>query len=123
MLLLVPTFLGVTLLAFVFIRLLPGDPIELMAGEHGVDPVRHAQLLIDFGYDEPLWRQYVSFLGEVIKGDLGKSIVTKQPVLREFLTLFPATLELSFCAMLFAVTIGLPVGVLAALKRGTFLDH
>ena len=121
--LLVPTFLGVTLLAFLFIRLLPGDPIELMAGERGVDPQRHAQLMAQLGYDRPLWRQYVGYVGEVAQGDLGRSIVTKQPVLTEFLTLFPATIELSLCAILVAVLIGLPVGILAALRRGTALDH
>ena len=104
--LLVPTFLGVTLLAFLFIRLLPGDPIELMAGERGVDPQRHAQLMAQLGYDRPLWRQYVGYVGEVAQGDLGRSIVTKQPVLTEFLTLFPATIELSICAILVAVLIG-----------------
>jgi dipeptide transport system permease protein len=120
---LVPTFLGVTLVAFLFIRLLPGDPIELLAGERGVSPERHAQLMREMGFDRPLWVQYASFLGDVLQGDLGQSIVTRQPVLDEFLTLFPATVELSLCAILFAVLIGLPVGVLAALKRGSWLDH
>lgn len=120
---LVPTFLGVTLVAFLFIRLLPGDPIELMAGERGVDPARHAQLMRDLGFDRPLPVQYGAFLGDVLQGDLGNSIVTRRPVLEEFLTLFPATVELSLCAILFAVLIGLPVGMLAALKRGTWLDH
>ncbi len=63
--LVVPTFLGVTLLAFVFIHLLPGDPIELMAGERGVDPARHAQLMAEFGFDKPLWEQYLVYLGNV----------------------------------------------------------
>ena len=121
--LLVPTFIGVTLLAFVFIRLLPGDPIEMMAGERGVAPERHAELMRQMGYDKPLWQQYLRYVGEVAQGDLGKSVVTKQPVTTEFLTLFPATLELSVCAILVAVLIGLPVGILAALKRGTALDH
>jgi dipeptide transport system permease protein len=120
---LVPTFLGVTLVAFLFIRLLPGDPIELMAGERGVSPERHAQLMREMGFDRPLVVQYADFLGDVLRGDLGESIVTRRPVLEEFLTLFPATVELSLCAILFAVLIGLPVGVLAALKRGSWLDH
>ncbi len=120
---LVPTFLGVTLVAFLFIRLLPGDPIELLAGERGVSPERHAQLMREMGFDRPLVVQYADFLGHVLQGDLGQSIVTRRPVLEEFLTLFPATVELSLCAILFAVLIGLPVGVLAALKRGSWLDH
>jgi dipeptide transport system permease protein len=121
--LVVPTFLGVTLLAFVFIHLLPGDPIELMAGEHGVDPARHAQLMAEFGFDKPLWEQYLVYLGDVLHGDLGRSIVTRQPVVKEFFTLFPATLELSLCAMLLAIVIGLPAGIIAGVKRGTFFDH
>lgn len=121
--LLVPTFFGVTLIAFLFIRLLPGDPIELMAGERGVDPERHARLMRELGFDRPLWEQYLAYLWNVLHGDLGRSIVTKQPILQEFLTLFPATVELSVCAITFAVLIGLPVGVLAAVRRGTVFDH
>jgi dipeptide transport system permease protein len=121
--LLVPTFLGVTLIAFLFIRLLPGDPIEILAGERGVDPERHARLMHELGFDRPLWEQYLSYLWDVLHGDLGRSIVTRQPIMSEFLTLFPATVELSVCAIGFAVAIGLPVGVLAAVRRGTVFDH
>ena len=121
--LLIPTFVGVTLIAFGFIRLIPGDPIEVLAGERGVSPERHAELMAQFGYDRPWWEQYAGFVGNVLQGDLGKSIVTKQPVLDEFLTLFPATIELALCAILFAIVIGLPVGVLAGVKRGSVFDH
>ncbi len=121
--LLLPTFLGVTLIAFLFIRLLPGDPIEILAGERGVSPERHARLMRELGFDRPLWEQYLTYLADVLQGDLGRSIVTKQPIIEEFLTLFPATLELSLCAILLAVTIGLPVGILAAVRRGTVFDH
>ena len=120
---LIPTFLGVALVAFLFIRLLPGDPVELMAGERGTSPERHAALLKEYGFDRPWWLQYLTFLDNVLHGDLGRSIVTKAPVLSEFTTLFPATLELSLCAMIFAVVFGLPAGILAATKRGTVLDH
>ena len=120
---LIPTFLGVALVAFLFIRLLPGDPVEMMAGERGVTPERHAELMARFGFDKPWWEQYLTFLGNILHGDLGNSIVTKTPVLTEFLTLFPATLELSVCAILFAILIGLPAGVLAASRRGTIFDH
>ena len=121
--LLVPTFIGVTIVAFGFIRLIPGDPIEVMVGERGIDPERHAQLLAELGYDKPLWQQYLFYLGDLLQGDLGKSVVTKQPVLEEFFTLFPATVELGLCAIVLAVAIGLPVGMLAALKRGSTFDH
>jgi len=121
--LLLPTFFGVTLIAFLFIHLLPGDPIEILAGERGVSPERHARLMQELGFDRPLWEQYVSYLGNILQGDLGRSIVTKQPIIKEFLTLFPATVELSLCAIILAVLIGLPVGILAAIRRGTVFDH
>ena len=90
--LLIPTFLGVTLIAFMFIRLLPGDPIELMAGERGVDPERHAELMQQFGFDRPLWLQYLGYIGDVLQGDLG-TLDRHQAAgaATEFLTLFPAT--------------------------------
>lgn len=121
--LVLPTFLGVTLVAFAFIRLIPGDPIELLSGERGIDPERHARLMRELGFDRPMWQQYIEFLGNVLQGDLGRSIVTKQSVFDEFLALFPATFELSLCAMIFAVVIGLPVGILAGVRRGSIFDH
>ncbi|PIY73846.1 MAG: peptide ABC transporter permease [Rhodobacterales bacterium CG_4_10_14_0_8_um_filter_70_9] len=121
--LIVPTLFGITVLAFGFIRVLPGDPVLLLAGERGLSPERYEALLKQFGYDQPLWRQYLDFLGGLMQGDLGISIITKKPVLSEFLALFPATLELAFCAMVFAVVIGLPAGVIAATKRGKLLDQ
>jgi len=119
----IPTFIGVTILAFALIRLIPGDPIELMVGERGISAERHAELRARYGFDKPLAEQYVVYLGDVLTGDLGKSIVTQRPVLEEFLALFPATLELSLTAMLFALVLGLPAGVLAATKRGKAADH
>ena len=121
--LVIPTFFGMTLLAFFLIRLVPGDPIETLAGERGIDPVRHAQLLHAYGLDEPLWTQYGIYIAKVLHGDLGKSIITQAPVMQEFLALFPATVELALCAMLFALLLGIPAGVLAAVKRNSVYDH
>lgn len=121
--LLIPTFFGVTIAAFGFIRLLPGDPVLLMAGERGTTPERYEQLMQQFGYDRPIWEQYLDFLGGVLSGDLGNSLVTKKPVFTEFLTLFPATLELSVCAILFAAALGIPAGIVAATRRGSWLDQ
>ncbi|WP_434357772.1 ABC transporter permease subunit [Parasalinivibrio latis] len=121
--LVIPTFVGITLLTFSLIRLIPGDPIEVMAGERGVSPERHAQLMAELGLDKPLFEQYFIYIGNVLQGDLGNSLITKEPVLSEFMTLFPATMELAFCAALFAILVGLPAGILAAVKRGTVLDH
>jgi dipeptide transport system permease protein len=121
--LLVPTFIGVTIISFSFIRLLPGDPIELMAGERGVEPERHARLMAEFGFDLPIWEQYLLFMVKLFQGDLGSSIVTKKPIFDEFFALFPATLELALFAVIFAITIGLPAGILAGAKRGSAFDH
>jgi dipeptide transport system permease protein len=121
--LLIPTFIGVTFLTFVMIRLIPGDPIELLVGERGIDPARHAEMRAQLGLDRPVPVQYAIYIGDVLQGDLGKSIRTKKPVLEEFLALFPATIELSLCAMIFAVAIGLPAGIVAGIRRGRFADY
>lgn len=121
--LLIPTFLGVTLLAFFLIRLVPGDPIEVRLGERGIDPALLEEMRAQLGLNKPLLEQYADYLTGVMTGDLGKSLITQTPVLHEFAELFPATIELSLCAILFALIIGLPAGVLAAVKRGGPLDH
>ncbi len=119
----IPTFIGVTLISFAFIRLLPGDPIIVMAGERGMSPERHAELTAQYGFDQPMYVQFWNYLSGVVQGDLGNSFVTKKPVWDEFFALFPATLELSICAMIFAVALGLPAGVIAAVNRGKFFDR
>jgi dipeptide transport system permease protein len=119
----VPTFLGITVLAFFLIRLVPGDPIETMAGERGIDPARHEQLRKDFGLDQPMLVQYGRYVTRVLHGDLGRSMITRAAVLSEFATLFPATVELALCAMSFALILGLPAGILAATRRNSVFDH
>ena len=118
-----PTFIGVTIISFAFIRLLPGDPIIAMAGERGVTQERYDELVKQFGFDRPILTQYLDYVFGVLQGDLGTSFVTKKPVWDEFFTLFPATLELSICAIIFAVVLGLPAGVIAAVSRGKFFDR
>ncbi len=119
----IPTFLGVTLVAFTFIRMLPGDPVLLMAGERGMSEERHAELMAIYGFDKPILLQYGSYLNNLFHGDFGTSIITRKPVLEEFMTLFPATVELSVCAILLAILFGLPAGMIAAVKRGSIFDH
>jgi len=118
-----PTFFGVTLVAFIFIRTLPGDPVLLMAGERGMSEERHAALMTQFGYDRPILFQYGGYLLDLAQGDFGTSIITKKPVFEEFMVLFPATVELSFFAMVLAIFLGLPAGMIAATKRGSAFDH
>jgi dipeptide transport system permease protein len=122
-LLIIPTFLGAALLTFILIHAIPGDPIQMLLGERVVDPVRHQELLAQIGLDRPLPIQFVDYVWHVLQGDFGRSIQSKNSVLSDFFTLFPATLELAFCAMVFAVAIGIPAGVLAAERRGSVYDH
>jgi dipeptide transport system permease protein len=121
--LIVPTFIGITLLVFVLIRLIPGDPIETMAGERGLDAALHERLLQEYGLDRPVLVQYWFYLLRLLHGDLGRSIVTHKPVIEEFASLFPATVELSLCAILFALCLGLPAGIIAAVRRNSIFDH
>ncbi|ODT72015.1 MAG: peptide ABC transporter permease [Pelagibacterium sp. SCN 63-23] len=123
LLVIVPTFIGITIVAFGFVRILPGDPVMLMAGERGLTPERHAELMAQFGFDRPIWVQYLDFVARIFQGDIGASLVTKKPVLQEFAVLFPATIELALCAIVLAALIGIPLGVLAAAKRGSWFDQ
>ncbi|WP_337012959.1 dipeptide ABC transporter permease DppB [Pantoea sp. AS142] len=121
--LVIPTFIGITLLTFAFVHMIPGDPVLIMAGERGISPERHAQLMALLGLDQPLWKQYLNYINGVLHGDLGISLKSRIPVWEEFVPRFKATLELGICAMIFAVAIGIPVGVMAAVKRGSIFDH
>jgi dipeptide transport system permease protein len=121
--LVIPTFLGIIFITFFLIRLVPGDPIEVRRGERGIDPARHAQLMHEMGLDRPLYVQFFSYVGNLLKGDFDVSLRTHRPVLAEFVELFPATLELAIAATIFAVFFGLPAGVLAAVKRGSIFDQ
>ncbi|MBB4843444.1 dipeptide transport system permease protein [Paucibacter oligotrophus] len=120
---LIPTLIGITLVAFGLIRLIPGDPIEVMMGERRLDPEAHAALVQRLGLDQPLHVQYFDYIGKLAQGDLGQSLVSREPVAKEFAALFPATVELALAALLLAVSLGLLLGMLAGLKRGSLLDQ
>ncbi len=119
----IPTFIALMFITFVMLRLVPGDPIEVRRGERGISPERLAQLRHDMGLDQPLWKQFLDYANALLHGDFGTSIVSKSPVLHEFLTLFPATLELTITAMIFAIVLGVPAGVIAASRRGGVYDQ
>ena len=119
----IPTFIALMFVTFLMIRLVPGDPVEARRGERGISPERHAQLLHEMGLDQPTWKQFTDYVWGLLHGDFGTSIISKSPVLHEFLTLFPATLELTICAMLFAALVGVPAGMMAAVKRGSVYDQ
>ena len=119
----IPTFVALMFLTFVAIRLVPGDPVEVRVGEHGITPERLAFFRHELGLDLPVWRQFLDYAWKLLHGDFGVSVASQQKVLTEFLALFPATLELAFFAMLFALVIGIPAGALAAVKRGSLFDQ
>jgi dipeptide transport system permease protein len=119
----IPTFFALMFVTFTMIRLVPGDPIEVRRGERGISPERLAELRAEMGLDQPVWKQFLDYVWALLHGDFGTSIVSKTPIATEFFTLFPATVELTMCAMLFAVIIGVPAGVIAAAKRGSIFDQ
>jgi dipeptide transport system permease protein len=121
--LLLPTFIGITLAAFFLIRLVPGDPIEVMVGERQLDAEAHARLVTQLGLDQPLLLQYGRYLKQTVSGDLGTSIVSREPVSHEFAALFPATIELALAALVLALAVGVTLGALAALNRGKLVDQ
>jgi len=121
--LVVPTFLGITLLVFALIRLVPGDPVEALSGERGMTEERYQRLIHEFGLDRPLPVQYGEYVWKALHGDLGLSTITHEPVFSEFMARFPATVELSLMAMGFALLLGMPAGILAAVKRNTVWDY
>jgi dipeptide transport system permease protein len=123
LLLAIPTFIALMLLTFVAIRLVPGDPIEVRTGERGIAPERLEMLREEMGLNKPVLEQFVDYTSGVLRGDLGISIVSQRPVLEEFLTLFPATVELTVLALLFATVFGVLFGVIAAANRGNPIDH
>ena len=122
-LLTVPTFVALIFLVFIAIRLVPGDPVEVRVGEHGIAPERLALLRHELGLDQPVWRQFLDYLWQLGHGDFGRSLSTSNSVLGEFFTLFPATLELAIAGMALAIVFGIPMGVVAAVKRGSIFDQ
>ncbi len=121
--LIVPTFIGVTLLGFLLIHSIPGDPVEVRVGERGISAERLSYFRHELGLDQPLWKQFLDYEGQLLHGNLGRSVVTQESVWTEFKTFFPATLELGVCALGFAILVGLPLGVMAAVRRGSALDY
>jgi peptide/nickel transport system permease protein len=119
--LMIPVLLGLTLLLFVWIRSLPGDPARALLGERATAQ-RVAEVNDRYGFDKPVIVQYVTYLKQLLSGDFGSSIKTGQDVVGSFLDRFPATFELAMAALLFAVLLGVPLGILAARHQGRGLD-
>ena len=119
---LIPILLGITLLVFVFLHLIPGDPAVVMSGERAT-PEQVAALKERLGLNQPLPLQYLKFLLNLIRLDLGNSIISGVPIADEIKTRWPATFELSVAAMLIAILLGIPAGVLAAVRKNSPVDN
>ena len=122
LLLTIPVLIGVATLVFSLIHLVPGDPVQAMLGE-SASPQDVAQLRTKLGLDRPLYQQYASFAAGVVRGDLGTSLRTNQPVTAVIFERMPATMELAFAAMVVAILIAIPLGIIAAVRKGTRVDH
>ena len=122
LLLLVPILVGLSILVFLWIRILPGGPAQALLGERGTAE-QEAQIERQYGLDEPIHVQYWKYVQTVVRGDLGDSIATRRPVTEELKQRFPATIELALAAMLFSIVFGIPLGFFAAKKHGSPFDH
>jgi peptide/nickel transport system permease protein len=119
---LIPTLFGVSIIVFLFLRMIPGDPALALAGEHATE-ANVERIREEFGLNKPLHEQYLTYMGKVLRGDLGRSILSRRPIMDEIRVRFPATLELSICALIVALVIGLPAGVISATKRNSPIDN
>ncbi len=116
------TFLGLLLVTFLIGRVVPIDPVLAAVGDRAPQDV-YEQVKIQLGLDKPLWQQFVIYVGAVLHGDFGKSVLTANPVLADIRRVFPATLELATLATLLGVFLGVPMGVAAAVWQGRLVDH
>jgi peptide/nickel transport system permease protein len=124
LLLMIPVFIGITLVTFTISHAVPADPIAANLGQRAQEnPSIVARYRHEWGLDRPLPVQYGLYIKNLFTGDLGVSITTRRPVTDDLRQFFPATLELSTAAILFAIFIGVPLGVIAAVRRNRFLDH
>ncbi|HEX2766070.1 MAG TPA: ABC transporter permease [Candidatus Limnocylindria bacterium] len=122
LLLLIPILLGLTAIVFVLARMLPGDPASAILGERAT-PQGLARVREALGLDQPLWVQYWEYISGFARLDLGESFITNRNVTDDFLQRFPATIELAIAAMTFALILGIPLGLLTAKRRGTWVDQ
>lgn len=118
----VVTLVGLMLLTFSMGRLLPADPVLAVTGSE-VDKATYDRVYQELGLDQPVWWQFLSYVGRVATGDMGRSLTTGQPVSADLLSVFPATIELALVAILCGTLVGVPLGVVAAVNRGKPIDH
>lgn len=119
---LIPVALGVLLLTFVIARVVPGDPLHLVIGPDA-DQALIEQTRKDMHLDDPLWTQFMSYVGGIARGDLGKCYTTGNPVMRDIIQRLPATLELTLLSMFLCIIVAIPLGIVAAVRRDGLADH
>ena len=118
----VPTLLGLLAITFVISRVIPADPVALVAGETAT-PAQVEALRRQLGYDRPLPLQFVTYVIQLVRGDLGRSLYTTRPIADDLAARLPATIELTLVAMIISVLVGIPLGVTSAMWRNSWLDH
>lgn len=119
---LIPVLLGMTIIVFSIIHAIPGDPADTILGDKATEQSKEV-LREQLGLNKPWFQQYFTYLGDLLKGDLGNSIRTKQPIVKEILPYLAATLELTFASMLFAIIIGVNAGILSAWRQNSWFDY
>jgi peptide/nickel transport system permease protein len=119
----IPVLFGVSIIVFLIMRLLPGDPIMIMFGEQASTPEAMEQLRAEYGLNDPIYVQYLRFLRDAVTGDLGRSIRTGTPVLSSIVEQFPRTLELTVAGMAVALVLGVVSGIVAAMRRHGAVDY
>jgi len=122
LLLIAPALLGVLFITFFLTRIIPGNPVDRMVGFF-VSDERRAEIMREYGFDQPYYVQFARYLGGLVRGDLGTSFLTSRPVLLDLRQRFPATLELTLYAMIFAMLAAVPLGIASAVWKDSWVDH
>ncbi len=122
LLLAIPTLFVVATIIFLLVRVIPGDPARAALGDNATEEAVD-QLREELGLNAPLWEQYVTYMGDLLRGDLGTTLITRQPAWEQIEFVLPYTLELTFAALLIALALGIPIGIITAVKQNTPIDY
>ncbi|RFU84759.1 ABC transporter permease [Streptomyces triticagri] len=119
----IPVFIGTTLLIFLMVNVLPGDPVAALWGDKPPDPAQVAQIKHDRGLDLPLWQQYLHYMWGLLQGDFGNTIAGNRPILDEITAALPVSARLAAMAWTFELVVGIALGVIAGIRRGRIIDN
>src|SRR5712671_1951367 len=117
----IPVLVGISVLSFLMLHLVPGDPVQIFAGDKPLTPERAAELRHQYGLDRPVMIQYWDYASHAVRGDLGVALRSQRPVLDSILEVLPGTIQLTLSALALAATLGITMGILAAIAQGTWL--